>query len=261
MRRAWLGGLSLLAGVCAAGAEPEAYRHRGTLVCELAAEDAADGSETSILEATDPRGQEVWLSGGLGHVYAMRLTGAGTLFLTLADGSGRPEGLAEMDLKGKLLREFRWPGGKAPVSHARAADLLANGNFLVVGYTGEQGEGGFPGSVAIEMTPEGKEVRRLELGPTRYLGAVRETAGGRLLVAGTDVFETDWSGKRFFTLALPQDKPRQFRDAAPVEGGYVVAEPGRVAAFDAGGKQLWSVPHGNPLSVQVLPDGRILAAG
>lgn len=181
--------------------------------------------------------------------------------LTLADGEGRPRGLAEVDGKGKICWEFRWPEGKAPVSRTRAADLLANGNLLVAGYTGEPGPEGFPGSIVIEMTREGKEVRRLALGPTLHLGAVREIAGGRLLVAGTEVFETDWQGKRLFELGIPQDKTMKFRDALPVEGGYVVAAAGSVARFTAEGRATWSVGSENPLSIQMLAGERLLVAG
>ncbi len=180
--------------------------------------DGPDEKEISSLRFADGAGAYVRAMAVDRHVYAMRATRRGTVLLTLADDEGRPQGLAEVDSGGNTLWKFDWPQGTAGITHMRSASLLDHGHLLVVGYVGGFDGERFPQGVVLEMSREGKEIRRLELGAARYLGSVRTLEKDRLLVVGEEVYEIDWKGKRLFTLGTSQDKPQQFRDAVAVEG-------------------------------------------
>lgn len=198
---------------------------------------------------------------GLGHPYAMQPTPAGTVLVTVADPSGVPEGLVELDAGGHALWSWNWPAGFSGISYTRAARVLANGDVLLAGYVGEPRPGGWEGGVVVRMTRAGKIVRKVALEPFSHLGAVRLLDDETLLVAASEVYEIGWDGKRRRTWPVPKGK--QYRDALPLTGGRlaVAAGQGTLSVFDSEWTSLWTATHASVLSIQELPEGRLFVTG
>lgn len=217
------------------------------------------GPSEHSLRIADADGKVLQDVDGLEHIYALRATPAGTVLATLCEDSGAPLGLVEISPCGQRIWGFDWPSGRADIAYFRAANAFPDGTVLVAGLVGS-GPGGFESALLLVLDRKGDEIRRVDLGPVRFLGAVRPLEDGGILVAGEEVYELDREGNRRFTL------PHQgwCHDALKLpDGHYVLGEMGtqRVVELDPDGEELWHAFHPKPVYLQLLPGGGILTGG
>ena len=214
-----------------------------------------DGEEETLVRIASEDGTALRDVGGLGHVYAARPTSRGTVLATICEEDGKPLELCEFDAGGEVLWQHVWGAGRAGIRHLRAAHALPDGHILLAGLGARGEDGRFGGALVLEMDRQGTEIRRIDLGRVRMLGAVRPLEDG-VLVAGEGVFEVGWDGKRRFAL------PVFCRDALKLpDGHYVLAEDVRVVEMDSEGNELWAAPHVKPVFLQLLAGGNLLAGG
>lgn len=195
--------------------------------------------------------------------------------------------IVELDLQGKLIREFRIPG----VNYPWGAQRLANGNTMITWYTNKY---------VAEYDGDNKEVWRYNTDGSYPWKALRLDNGNTLVTLGSKAVEVDRKGKEVWshlftagsltdlnrlpngnTLALTTNTAveidREGRTIWEVQGisnGYriqrlpngntLVAEKGqnRLVEFDRNKQRVWTftkVP--TPDCAQRLPDGRLLVSG
>ena len=215
----------------------------------------------------------------------LRATSRGTALVV--DYSGR---FLELSPKGDVLWDYRWPDQEK--LFLGAADIAPGGHlFLVIALDAgpskqgaekmesqeeeneeEEDEDLFCGRnpdqtrpVAIlEVDRVGKEIRRFQIDHARIpsgIASIRWAGEGRVLVAtnADGVFEVDERG-RLWNLPLP----KEFSCAEAVKlsnGNYLLAAQNSVLEVTKDGKEVWSVPHNCPSSVQPLAEGHVLAGG
>lgn len=218
------------------------------------------GPDAHQVRIVDRDGGEVARLGDLAHVYSARITPTGTVLATLCEDSGWPLGLAEVSRDGQVVWRYDWPEGRDEIEFMRACHVLPNGNLLIAGKRGYGAGNWFKGAVLLEMERSGAEVRRIELGPLRYLGAVRPLDDG-VLVAGEGILELGWDGRRRVVVP-PADETLIF-DALPLaDGGFIYGENARrLVAIDAHGREAWTAIHAKPVFLQLLAGGHLLAGG
>lgn len=222
--------------------------------------DLPEGAEPSQILRIERSGAAPVERADAGHLYAMRPAAAGTVLGLVSEDGLPPQRIVELDAAGAERFRLDWEPLRAGITHMRAPHGTAGGRILVAGYAGEpDADGRFPDTIALEIGRDGREIRRVSLGPAAFLGAVRPLGPDRLLVAGEGVAEIGWDGSR--REILPSE--RHCRDAVRLaDGGLLIGEvSGKVTRLDADGRERWSAPHALPVSLQLLPDGGVLAAG
>jgi hypothetical protein len=219
-----------------------------------------DGLQEHAARLVEADGSLVREISDLPHVYAARVTPAGTVLATLCEDDGRPLGVAEIARDGSTLWRYDWPAGRDGIEYLRASHALENGNVLLAGLCARGDDGRFASAIIFEMERTGATVRSVKLGPTQYLGAVRPIADG-VLVAGEGVFELNWNGVA--RAIVPHSTETLIYDALPLPNGHcVLGETAqRIVEIDPQGGEVWSVWHVKPVFLQSLAGGHFLAGG